>query len=312
MSRRLLVLCYHNVEPTWCFPARPGAGLRGLERQLRALSRWANVVPLDEAVRTLAEGRQLPRRAVALSFDDGYRDNLTLAVPLLERLGLPATFFLVPGLLSNEALPWWEVVSWAVMQAGVPTLSFKDTESLGDATRPLSDEATRRSALNELQRDLKRRSRAERDRAVLDLVERLQPRGTRPSAESMFLDWDEAPALLERGFTVGSHTCAHAILSGETADEQTRDLAQARQSLQAGLGVGAELLAYPNGTALDYDEATLRAAEAAGHPSAFTTREGFNDQGTPPLELRRVVMYPERGLVELAVNLRYALQGVGG
>jgi peptidoglycan/xylan/chitin deacetylase (PgdA/CDA1 family) len=305
VNRRLLVLCYHNVEPTWCFPARPGAGLRGLERQLRALSRWANVVPLDAAVRTLAEGGQLPRRAVALSFDDGYRDNLTLAVPLLERLGLPATFFLVPGLLSNDALPWWEVLSWAVMQAGVPTLSFGDTE------RPLADETARRSALNELQRDLKRRSRAERDRAVLELVEKLQPRGTRPSAESLFLDWDEAPALLERGFAVGSHTCAHAILSGETPENQTRDLADARRSLQTGLGVQAELLAYPNGTALDYDDATLRAAAAAGHPSAFTTREGFNDRATPPLELRRVVIYPERGLADLAVNLRYALQGVG-
>jgi peptidoglycan/xylan/chitin deacetylase (PgdA/CDA1 family) len=303
---RLLVLCYHNVDPTWCFPFRPGAGARGLERQLRALRRWANVVPLDTALRALAEGRPLPPRAVALSFDDGYRDNLTLAVPMLERLGLPATFFLVPGLLSNEALPWWEVVSWAVSKASVPSLSWDGT------TYPLTDEKSRRTALDEVQRTLKRRSRQERDATVRELAVCLAPTGSPPSADAMFLDWDEGARLLERGFTIGSHTCAHAILSGETAEEQTRDLVDSRRLLQQRFSVGADLLAYPNGTPLDYDAATLAAARVAGHTAALTTREGFNDPGTPALELRRVVIYPERGLADLAVNLRYALRPDSG
>src|SRR4051812_23337545 len=104
-SSQLLVLCYHNVDPTWSFPARRRAGRLGLERQLRLLKRLATVVPLETAVGALAEGRSLPPRAVALTFDDGYRDNLTVAVPMLQQLELPATFFLVPGLLDNVKPP---------------------------------------------------------------------------------------------------------------------------------------------------------------------------------------------------------------
>lgn len=126
------------------------------------------------------------------------------------------------------------------------------------------------------------------------------------------MDWAEGAQLIERGFSIGSHTCAHAILSGETADEQKRDLAESRRQLQQRLAVAADLLAYPNGTELDYDRATLDAARAAGHPWALTTREGFNDRRTPALELRRVVIYPERGLADLALNLRYALRSEDG
>ncbi len=302
MSSRLLVLCYHNVHSTWCFPSGPGAGPKGLERQLTSLRRFASVMPLADAVARLAEGRPLPPRAVAITFDDGYRDNLTTAVPMLERLGLPATFFLVPGLLSNETIPWWESFSWAVRAGTAPRVDWD-----GDSWE-LTDEAARRRANHQLQGRLKRLDRATRDAAVAELTEQLAPTGTAPSAQDLFLDWDESAELLRRGFDVGSHTCAHAILSGESAGEQKRDLADSRRLLAERLAVGVDLLAYPNGTTADYDEHTLAAASSAGYRAALTTTEGFNRPSTPSLELKRVVMYPERGNRDLAANLRYALR----
>jgi peptidoglycan/xylan/chitin deacetylase (PgdA/CDA1 family) len=302
MSSRLLVLCYHNVDPTWCFPASAGAGRKGLESQLRMLRRLTHVLPLDEAVARLAEGRPLPARAAAITFDDGYRDNLTLAVPMLERLGLPATFFLVPGLLSNDSIPWWEVISWAVRSATAPVLQWDET------TWPVRTDADRTRAVNEVQRRLKRLNAAERDATVARLAAQLDPGGAAPSAQDMFLDWDESTDLLRRGFSIGSHTCGHAILSGETPAAQHRDLVDSRRLLAERFEVGVDLLAYPNGTAADYDEHTLDAARGAGYRAALTTREGFNRRSTPTLELKRIVMYPERGLAELAMNLRYALR----
>src|SRR5215218_7650889 len=108
----MLILLWHNVEGTWYHPSRPGAGIQGLSRQLRYLRRFATIVPLTHALKTLSAGDLLPSRAVALTFDDGYQDNLNLAVPLLQELGLPATFFLIPGLLSREVKPWWELIAW--------------------------------------------------------------------------------------------------------------------------------------------------------------------------------------------------------
>ncbi len=291
-----MVLGWHNVEGTWCFPSAPGRGTRGLERQLRTLRRLVTVVPLAAALTDLAAGRPLPRRALAITFDDGYRDNLTLAGPMLRRLGLPATCFLVPELLSGRADPWWERLAWAFTAASAPGVEWAG-QRLG-----LAGPTERRRAFRLVAQPLKEIDREQRTRAVDDLVARLAPPG-RYDPSGQFLDWDGARALGEY-MDLGSHSRYHAILSRETSDEQADDLLRARQELEDGLGREVRLLAYPNGTAADYDAATLAAARRAGYTHAITTRPGWTARDTPPLEVRRWVMNPERGLVDLGKLVR--------
>lgn len=298
MSDRLLVLCYHNVRGTWCFPSDGDFGPRGLERQLRVLRRVANVLPLDDALQRLSQGRPLPRAAVAITFDDGYADNLALAVPLLERLSLPATFFLVPGLLSRTVSAWWETLAWAFTSA---TWSQLDWEG---GHHRLDTPAQRWDAHAAVARALKGRNRAAREQAVAELIERLAPAGPAPGPD-LFLDWDGARHLVGRGHAVGSHSSYHAILSREAEADQSADLEHARRQLEAELMAPTPLLAYPNGTPEDYDAATQRAAERAGHPFAVTTVDGFNRPGTPRYEIRRSFMIPQRGILDLVANLRY-------
>jgi peptidoglycan/xylan/chitin deacetylase (PgdA/CDA1 family) len=291
---RLLVLGWHNVEPTWFFPAAPGAGRAGLERQLAFLRRVASVVPLGDGLAALAAGRPLPPRAVALTFDDGYRDNLRLAVPILERLGLPATFFLVPGLLSRTTRPWWELVGWACGRAGPDRVEFEGR------TVGLATPAARRKAAATVAELVKRRDRAARDAAVAELVARCQPAGT-PGEDALFLDWEEAGRLAARGFAIGSHTLHHSILAEEPPAEQASDLELSRRRLQERLGVPVELLAYPNGTPADYDRTTIEAAARAGYAGAVTVVGGWNRPATPRYELRRFIQQPERGPAGLAI-----------
>lgn len=300
MRDRLMILCWHNVEGSWCFPSAPGAGLRGLERQLRLLRRCARVVALPEALGDLTAGRRIGTRSVALTFDDGYRDQLELGVPLLERLGLPATFFLVPGLLSGSVRAWWEVTGWAFASARRPTLSWEGEDFA------LTAPTQRRSAFERVAERLKRRDRVAREAGVDDLVALLDPAGASPGGE-LFLDWDAARGLLRRGFTVGSHTLYHAILSEETPAEQERDLSESRRLLQEGLGVPVGLLAYPNGTARDYSAATVRGAASAGYSHAFTMRSGLHTVAAPPYEVRRVGLTPLAGPREWRWSLRDAL-----
>jgi peptidoglycan/xylan/chitin deacetylase (PgdA/CDA1 family) len=293
MDTRLLVLGWHNVEPTWFFPAAPGAGRRGLARQLAFLRRLANVVPLGTALQALAEGRPLPPRAVALSFDDGYRDSLTVAAPLLERLGLPATFFLVPGLLSRTTPPWWEILGWACQRAGRHRVAFQGR------TLDLRDPARRGTAANAVAELLKRRDREARDAAVTELVARCEPDGA-AGDDALFLDWDQARSLAARGFAVGSHTLHHAILAQQPPAEQAEDLEGSRRRLQDELAVTVDLLAYPNGTPGDYDRTTVAAAARAGYAQALTVIPGWNRPSTPRYEIRRFLQRPERGPAGLA------------
>ncbi len=299
MSKRLLVLGWHNVAGTYAFPSSGETGRRGFAQQVRVLSRAANVLALDDALERLACGAPLPSRAVAITFDDGYADNLTLAVPLLEHLELPATFFLVPGLLSGETDAWWETLGWAIFNSALDALHW------GDMTFAIGDDDARRSTYDRLVPLLKFRTRANRNAAMTELLELLSPRGRKPD---LFMDWSGAQELVRRGFSVQSHTCAHPVLSQETPAEQQRELIEARQHLQDKLSIEVSTLAYPHGGPPDYNAATVIAAKAAGYSWAVTTREGFTTNTTSPLEVRRCVVYPERGIVDLLAQLRYIFQ----
>jgi peptidoglycan/xylan/chitin deacetylase (PgdA/CDA1 family)/CelD/BcsL family acetyltransferase involved in cellulose biosynthesis len=304
VSDRLLIVAWHNVERTWHYPAAPGAGAQGFERQLRRLAQMGTVVPLAPALRSLTTGQPLPPRAIALTFDDGYRDNLEVGVPVLERLGLPATFFLVPGILDGTVRPWWETVAWAVAHSGKATVGW-DGQKL-----PVRGRGGPRS-LAWLTERLKRLDQTARHRAVAELLERLEPDGE-PDIGGLFLDWDGARELLRRGFAVGAHSMDHAILARESPRAQLQDLVESRRRLEAELDVAVDLLAYPNGSRADYDTVTVDAAERAGYRHALTARSGWNSPGTPLFEVRRVVLEPHRGFAALGAQRVTTKAAAGG
>jgi len=296
---RLLILGWHNVQPTPAFPG-PADGAAALHRQLRWLRRVARVVPLREALDRLEAGAGLGGRAVAITFDDGYRDNLDLAVPVLADLGLPATFFLVPAFLGGSVQPWWEQLAAAFASARAVSVAFDGR------TWPLTDFEARRRAERDLAAVLKRLDASTREQRVRGLIEQLDLPGGAPRTPAM-LDWDDATDLVRLGFDVGSHSLRHVILSREAPAVQRADLEGARRALSEGLGVNADLVAYPNGGADDYDEGSIAAARAAGHRGALTTRPGWNRRSTPRFELRRAVIAPTDGLAGLARSTRWSI-----
>ena len=284
MSSRLLVLGWHNIEPTWSFDgASTEAGRRGFERQVRWLRRWASVVPLGPALADLAAGRPLPSRAVALTFDDGYLDNATFAAPLLRDAGLTATFFLVPDFLSGTVTVWWEELGRAFAEATVTELRW-DGERY-DTSNP----AARRAARTAVQEPLKLLDARARADAVAELSDRLAPAVHAGSARQ-FMNWEEAGQLLEAGHDIGSHTCTHPILSREVPTEQGRQLVESRRALEAAFGRTVDLLAYPNGRAVDYSPATLELVAEAGYRYAITTQAGITRRGAAPHAIPRLVV----------------------
>jgi len=302
MDHHLLILGWHNVEGTWAFPAESGSGARGLRKQLSMLRRVATVVALDAALDDLTSGRPLPPRAVALTFDDGYRDNLDLALPMLQELGLSATFFLVPGVLDGEIRPWWEMLGHAF------TTTRKDSLDWDGTAWSLSGTERRRSH-DRVAARLKEMRQTERLAAVDEIIDRLDPPGD-AGVPSMFLDWDGARELARRGAAIGAHSRDHAILANESADGQRRNLAEARRALETGLHRGIDLLAYPNGTPADFGDHTIEAARSAGFRCGVTTIPGWNSPHTPAFELKRQVMYPEFGVMGFKPVVRQGLIGV--
>lgn len=301
-----MVLGYHAVSPGPLATGRDveRVGSKGFERQLHALVRVGNVVGLGDALAALDAGMRLPPRAVAITFDDGYRDNLELAAPALHRLGLPATFFLAPGFLSRTTVPWWEALAVSVMGSPRRSVTYAGRTCL------LGSDDERRAAYRWVSADLKRRARLQREERVADLVRELCP-GADTSATDSFLDWTGARELAALGFEIGSHTLTHPILAHEPSPEQSRELRDSRVLLERELSIPVSVVAYPNGTVTDYDEDTKHAVEAAGYRAAVTCRFGWNDARTPPFEMRRVLVDPSTGAQGLATALARPLRAWG-
>lgn len=281
MSNRLLVLGWHNIDPTPAFPLTKGRA--GFERQVRFLSRVANVIPFSEAGRRIAAGEPLPPRAVALTFDDGYTDTLLAAAPILNRHGVPGTFFLVPGFLDGRLGAWWEDLAHAIDTAGPEVLEY------GGERWDLRREEERARAKAEVPPRLKELDARTRVDEVVRIAERISPTPIAP----LFLDWEGARGLLAAGHEVGSHSMTHVILSNETEAVQSEELHRSRKELEEGLGVTVDTLAYPNGRWIDFDQRSTAIAREVGYSAAVSVMPGLADRRDDRFALRRVVLTPD-------------------
>lgn len=230
----------------------------------------------------LGAGRALARRAVALTFDDGYRDHLEVAVPLLEQLGLPATFFLAPALLSGDRWSQAQILEWAFGQSKRSIVWWNGATL---PTRGHPGKASVRWVLDQLGR----LPQPDQDEVLDELMELLLP-DTDPHKRTPFLDWNGARQLVRGEFSFGSRAMSQAILGGESADQQLEELVTSRRQLEEKLDVSVRLLAYPSGVNAASDLRMLHAVRRAGYTHAFTDHTGLVRRSTPAYASPRVAV----------------------
>lgn len=254
---------------------RLGVGAWVLREQLRMLAAEdLSPVTVAEGLEHLAHGRG---HRVALTFDDGYRDNLTRALPLLEEYGARATFYLTAGWIEQRTVPWWDAVAHALSLTRRTVLE----NFAGDpGPIPLATRRERVRALDRLAPHF-RVALPERAARVAELRERL---GVEATAACELATWDEARALVGTEMEIGAHTMNHPHLTTLSSAEQEREMADSVDLIAARLGIRPRGLAYPGG---DHDAVTIDAARRAGLGYAATTRAGLNHVDAPRLALAR-------------------------
>ncbi len=274
----LTILLYHWVlpEPDPISPTSFHAGMFG--RQLDIIKRFYRVLPLSEALERLERGN-LRGRSVSITFDDGYANNCTVALPMLAERGLHATFFVTTGFL-NGGIMWNDIVRQCVQQA----------DSLEPFRPYLPDGAQSAAALTlsevietVLQR-LKYEEVGKRQAMVQALAESL---GTKIPTDLM-MSSEQVRTLAAVGMDVGAHTVTHPILSRISPDHARREISESKLALEEILGRGVDLFAYPNGIpGKDFTEKHLRMAWDAGFSAAVTTSPGTADDRIDRFQLPR-------------------------
>jgi peptidoglycan/xylan/chitin deacetylase (PgdA/CDA1 family) len=252
---------------------------------------------LPDAVERLGRNA-LPARAVAITFDDGYADNLTVACPILARHGLHATFFVASGFLDGGIM-WNDQAIEAVRGCAAPAI---DLTPLGLGVLPLGSIAARRDALGRILPKLKYLSLAGR----VDALSRLRASaGARPNPELM-MTTAQLRALRDAGMEIGGHTCSHPILAVLPDDVARREIGADREQLAGILGQPPRLFAYPNGKpGEDYLPVHVEMVRALGYHHALSTQWGAAGRGSDRFQLPRFTPWdqdPRRFVLRLAHN----------
>jgi peptidoglycan/xylan/chitin deacetylase (PgdA/CDA1 family) len=264
-SGTLLVLIYHRVvpEPDPMLAEEPTAEI--FASQMDLVRDLCCVLPLSEALERLFAG-SLPARAAAITFDDGYANNLRVAAPILRERGLPATIFVSTGFVQRGRM-WNDTVIEAVRRAG----DQLDLTAIGLGRYVLDGVPARRDAIAKLLGALKHLEPEMRLAKVSAIAERVG----HALPEDLMLNETEIRALHELGFEIGAHTVTHPILTRIEADAARREIAESKATLEAITGAPVRTFAYPNGRPHeDYDHSHVRMVRESGFTGAVSTAWG--------------------------------------
>jgi peptidoglycan/xylan/chitin deacetylase (PgdA/CDA1 family) len=277
--RRLSILIYHRVlaapDPinSWDVTAEEFDG------QLSALAAHFTPLALGEAVDRLHRG-SLPKRAVCVTFDDGYKDNLTTALPILQRYRIPATFFIATAYLSGGRM-WNDTVVEAVRAARGEEL---DLEPIGLGRVRLGDPASRRAAIERILRGVKHRPPAAREEAVRHVMEQVDV----PLPDDLMLTHAQLLTLRRSGMEIGGHTARHPILANMPLAAARDEIVEGRERLVELLREPVTLFAYPNGKPRqDYGPEHVDMVKSAGFLAAVSTAYGVAAKGSDRYQLPR-------------------------
>lgn len=286
---RLSAFVFHRVlaQPDPLLPELPDRA--GFARVLDWIGEQFQVLSPRQACESLAAG-SLPARAAILSFDDGYRDNVELALPCLQARGWPAVFFVATGYLGNGAMFNDRVIE-ALRATRAARLSRTALGSGPGAERPalaadlpLETLAQRRAAIDAVLAVIKPLPMAARDDAVARLEDAL---GAGVGASPMMSEAQLA-RLHRAGMTIGGHTRSHPILASLAPAQARAEIEAGRDDLRAIVGEAPRLFAYPNGRAgHDWRREHARMVREAGFGFAFTTDAGAAGVGADPMALPR-------------------------
>lgn len=271
-------------------PLRPQLTTEQLSQALSVLSQYYQFISLPDAVEMLAGTRPLIPNSLVLTFDDGYRNNLTFALPILHQFKAPATIFLSTNNVTKQQPFWFDRLDYAVQSMNNDTVSrhgIPELEEIDFSTR----ETLSRSFITFIRKSRKSCTddRAMRS-AMANLTERMEQCSGHGLSEiyaddswSGILTWDEVrQAASEVHF--GSHGVDHPQLALIPLDKAKKELIESRQAIEFYTGTPCSHLSYPNGA---FNNDVISLAKTCKYSSAVTTIPGLNHLRDEMLTLRR-------------------------
>jgi peptidoglycan/xylan/chitin deacetylase (PgdA/CDA1 family) len=294
LHSRLSILIYHRVLPQQD-PLFPDEGdAETFDQQMRQIAACFRVIPLRDAVQGLRQGK-LPSRAACITFDDGYADNAEIALPILQKHGIPATFFVATSFLNGGRM-WNDTVIELIRRAPGDLL---DLSRMGLGQFEIGTIPQRRQAIYNVLGELKylplesRRSRVEAMSAIIPVI---------PSSNLMMTS-DQIRILHNAGMEIGGHTANHPILASMENNAARAENADGKEMLENIIHAPVRFFAYPNGKpGRDYLSDHVRMVKDLGFDAAVSTAHGAAMTGVDLYQLPRFTPW-DRGQVRFTLRM---------
>jgi peptidoglycan/xylan/chitin deacetylase (PgdA/CDA1 family) len=244
----------------------------------------------------------------AITFDDGFRNNLTVALPVLQKYNLSATIFLATSYISSEKRGLWTERADSLIH-GTREQSIKLTLEGADKLLSLRTSADLENASDQIRAFLKKLTPEQRKSALRELEEQLKAKTDSPPSRGdsdsdcsgvegesaaqkeeryAFLNWQQVQMMACGSITFGSHTHTHAILASLSQTDLVFELEESRRLVEQGAGATCSLFSYPNGTQNDFGWREQKLLGELGYVAAVSQIDGFNDASTNIMALRRI------------------------
>jgi len=277
----IIILLYHRVTDLSGDPEMLAVSPANFRQHMKFLKNHFRILRFEE------DWSQVKGPAVVITFDDGYADNLLEALPILEEIGVPATFFVSTGHIGIEKEFWWHQLEGILLREGEFPPSFRLNDPQHGSVWYAGTLIQRQALYAELNR-LMQIVEGERRELWLEQLRKWAGRGMSAQSPHRSLSREELRRLAESPWsTIGAHTVTHSALSSLSEEQQRHEILTSRREIETITGTEVTTFSYPFGRKADYNRTSIRLCRDAGFSKVAANFPGPVHRWTDPFQLPR-------------------------
>jgi peptidoglycan/xylan/chitin deacetylase (PgdA/CDA1 family) len=256
---------------------------------MKKLSKSGVALSMDEILYNCSNTKHFPPNSFAITFDDGFENNISVAAPILVDLKIPSMIYVTSGFVDENGMSWIDRIELAVEEA--PTQEIK--VQWNDQTYRIDSVESRIDFLRNVRKYVKNTPNCDANSFADELCLMLGKSEKEKSKDELFLkmSWDQVKTANESEFiSIGGHSHTHEILSFLSEDQLSHEIDLSLQLLNDHAGVSPTHYSYPEGLKHCFSDRVINVLKSRGVKCCPTAIDGINDQYSDPFHLKRVMI----------------------
>lgn len=284
------ILLYHRVKNLLHDPLQLAVHPDNFYEQLKTLQKKYYFISIDELFDALLKKKKIKGKTILVTFDDGYVDNFTYALPILETLQIPAAFFITTSHLNTDNELWWDELGRMILQTEQLPEKISLIPSNAQDSKMVLSSLNKEILFNTIHDHLKFADFLSRNKMLASLRKQINNTINR-NTDNRLMNFDELKKMSQSNIvTIGAHTVNHVSLSVQQIDNQHNEIDEGKNVLEKLIQKPVKFFAYPYGTTKDFNNNTVQLLIKSSFQLAFVNYYGFVTKKTHPYKIPRILV----------------------